>query len=450
MPASQAGRRGFESHRPLWTEEACRTQLKCTRLRRTVRPETLAKRGSLPQKGGRLSRRSHIPSYRLHKQSGQAVVTLPDGLGGRRDVLLGAYGTPASRAEYARVLAEWEANGRRLPQAQAGADLTVNEMILRFWRWAEQHYRDAEGNLGRELENLKDALKPLRRLYGHAAAADFGPLALRVVQQDMAQSGLSRGVVNARVNRARRVFKWAVSYQLIPASVYEALRTVPGLQRGRGEALEADPVKPVSAAHVEATLPFLPAPVAAMVRLQLLTGCRPGEAMALRAIDLTMSGTVWTYRPVGHKNKHRGLDRVVFLGPQAQEVVRPFLTTDLQAYLFSPRAHVEAVRRRRAEGRKTRRTPSELRRRRKAQPRRLPAVRYNRRSYRLAIVRACYKAGVSAWSPLQLRHTAATAIRARYGVEAAKAILGHTRVETSQIYAERDLGKAQEIMAEIG
>jgi integrase len=54
------------------------------------------------------------------------------------------------------------------------------------------------------------------------------------------------------------------------------------------------------------------------------------------------------------------------------------------------------------------------------------------------------------WTPLQLRHTAATAIRARYGVEAAKVILGHTKVETTQIYAERDLTRAKQIMGEIG
>jgi integrase len=83
-------------------------------------------------------------------------------------------------------------------------------------------------------------------------------------------------------------------------------------------------------------------------------------------------------------------------------------------------------------------------------PKRVPAERYNRRSYRLAIVRACEKAGVPEWSPLQLRHTAATAIRARYGVEAAKVILGHSKVETTQIYAERDLNRAAEIMREIG
>lgn len=59
--------------------------------------------------------RPRVPSYRLHKQSGQAVVTLPVGQGGRRDVLLGKYGTDESKAEYQRVLVEWEASGRRLP-----------------------------------------------------------------------------------------------------------------------------------------------------------------------------------------------------------------------------------------------------------------------------------------------------------------------------------------------
>jgi integrase len=147
---------------------------------------------------------------------------------------------------------------------------------------------------------------------------------------------------------------------------------------------------------------------------------------------------------------HRGLDRVIFLGPQAQEVVRPFLTTNLEAYLFSPRRHVEELHARRAQQRKTRRTPSELKRRRKARPKRTAGERYNRRSYYYAVVRACRKAGVPEWTPLQLRHTAATAIRAQFGLEAAKAILGHTRVETSHIYAQRDQAKARQVMAEIG
>jgi hypothetical protein len=46
-----------------------------------------------------MSKRSPIPSYRLHKHSGQAVVTLLDWTGRRRDVPLGRYDTPASRAD---------------------------------------------------------------------------------------------------------------------------------------------------------------------------------------------------------------------------------------------------------------------------------------------------------------------------------------------------------------
>jgi integrase len=394
------------------------------------------------------NRTPRTPSYCCHKATGQAVVRI-DG----DDYYLGKHGSPESRAEYDRLIAEWLGNKRSLPSNTARGDgVTVNELLADYWRWAEGYYRDATGEPGREPENIRLAVRPLKRLYGNTPVGSFGPLSLRAIQEDMVKSGLSRGVVNARVNKVRRVFKWGVSMQLVPPAVHEALRTVPGLQRGRCKAREAAPVKPAPDDHVNATLPFLPAPVRAMVELQRLTGCRPGEAMAMRAADLTMSGPVWTYRPFKHKGQHRGRERIVFLGPQAQEVVRPFLTTNLEAYLFSPRAHVEATRAERAAKRKTKRTPSELakQRNRKRSPKRAAGDRYTRRSFRVAIVRACDKAGVPHWHPNQLRHSAATEIRARYGLEAAKAVLGHTRVETSQIYAERDLAKAEEIMGMIG
>jgi hypothetical protein len=77
----------------------------------------------------------------LHKQSGQAVVTLTDGVGGRRDVLLLPHGTAESRAEYTRVLAEWEAAGRALATAGMSASLSVNELLLAYWHFAEGYYR---------------------------------------------------------------------------------------------------------------------------------------------------------------------------------------------------------------------------------------------------------------------------------------------------------------------
>src|ERR1700748_1381188 len=118
----------------------------CTCRRSAVRSKTLVMRGRFRAGVPRMPRRQRIPSYRLHKQSGQAIVTLTDGLGGRRDVLLGPHGTAASRVEYARVIAEWEAARRRLTAAPvAGSGLSVNELLLAFLRHAERHYRYPDG-----------------------------------------------------------------------------------------------------------------------------------------------------------------------------------------------------------------------------------------------------------------------------------------------------------------
>ena len=64
--------------------------------------------------------------------------------------------------------------------------------------------------------------------------------------------------------------------------------------------------------------------------------------------------------------------------------------------------------------------------------------------------RACRRAGIPAWSPRQLRHTRPTLIRQAYGLEAAKAVLGHADTKVTEIYAERDLGLAVRVMREPG
>src|SRR5215471_13144300 len=135
-----------------------------------------------------MSRRIKVPSYRLHKQSGQAVVTLTDGLGTRRDVLLGRHGTKESRQEYARVIAEWEASGRRLPaksaEPSAPSDLSVNELVLAYWEFAEAFYGFKHSRKGTSF-NIRDVLSLLKNLYGDTRAADFGPLALKACRAEM-------------------------------------------------------------------------------------------------------------------------------------------------------------------------------------------------------------------------------------------------------------------------
>jgi integrase len=123
---------------------------------------------------------------------------------------------------------------------------------------------------------------------------------------------------------------------LVLASVAASLETVESLRPGREGAREMSPVKPVGVELVDATIDHVSVQVGAMIRLQFLTGMRPGEVVLMRRADLDTSGKVWTYTPRRHKAAVHGHSRSVLLGPKAQEVLRPFLKPDLSAHLFSP------------------------------------------------------------------------------------------------------------------
>jgi len=140
----------------------------------------------------------------------------------------------------------------------------------------------------------------------------------------------------------------------------------------------------------------------------------------------------------------------VYLGPHAQQIIKPWLKTDLHAYLFSPAEARAWHQAQRAANRKTPKPKNGRARPHKAAPKRAPRERYRTREYDHAIQRACEKAGIPSWAPNQLRHAAATRIRKAYGIEAARIILGHASAVTSEIYAEIDREKAEEIMAKMG
>lgn len=277
--------------------------------------------------------------------------------------------------------------------------------------------------------------------------------ALRAVREQFVAAGWCRKSVNQQAERVRRVFKWAASEELVPAAVSHALTTVGGLQRGRTPAPESPPVGPVDDAVVEAVLPGLNRHVRGLVEFQRLTGCRPGEACSVRRSDLDTAGAIWVYRPDRHKGSWRGKSRVIAVGPKAQALLQGFFTPDLDAYLFSPRRAVGEVRAERAANRKTPRYPSHMRRnaaKRKAEPARAPSARYTTRSYSVAVARACGKAGAEHWHPNQLRHTFATRVRKGYGLEAAQVLLGHSKADVTQVYAERNEALAADVALKIG
>jgi integrase len=392
------------------------------------------------------------PAYRLHKPTGQAVVTL-----GGRDHYLGRHGTPESKAEYDRLVAEWLAAGRMPPAQSLGPGPTVNEMILAYVRHADAYYT-MDGRPTKEPQDIRFALRPLRKLYGDRPAREVGPLAIKAVRQVMIDSGLCRNEVNKRVGKIKRAFKWAVSEELVPPSVYHGLQAVSGLRHGRADVRESKPVRPVPDAFVDAIRPHVSRQVWAMVELQRLTGARPGEVVIMRTIDVDMTGRVWCYVPSSHKTEHHGKERRIYLGPAAQAVLRPWLRADLMAYLFSP---AEATDERKAESRRRRKTPVQPSQqdRSKHRPKKRPGIHYTTESYRRAIAYGVRKANaerarsgepsVPSWHPHQLRHNAATRLRREFGLDVARAVLGHSSPAVTEVYAELDMAKA-EAMERVG
>jgi integrase len=281
----------------------------------------------------------------------------------------------------------------------------------------------------------------------------------------MVKKKWSRKVINQRIGRIRRAFKWAASEQLVPVAVHQALGTVAGLQKGRAEAPETEPVGPVAWDTVQATLPFLRPHVAAMVLVLWYTGARPGEVCLLRPTDIDTSGAVWAFRPRYSKMSYTGRQRVVMIGPRAQAVLKQFTPTKPTDYYFSPKASVAQFHAERGKNRKTPRYPSHMKRNatRTKGTESKPAARYTNKSYGYAIRRAVERLNAPfveaaveleyhypAWAPNMLRHAHGTAVRHRFDLESAQAVLGHERMNTTEIYAEKNLALAAKVASEMG
>jgi integrase len=267
----------------------------------------------------------------------------------------------------------------------------------------------------------------------------------------MIDDGRCRTNINRLVHWIRRVFRWGVENEYVPVGIYTTLTAVPGLQEGRTEARESEPVQPVDDGTVNDTLAHMQMTVGAMTRLQLLTGARPGEVCSMRPCDITIqTDGVWCYRPARHKTEHHGKERRIYIGPEGQDVLRPFLDRDPEAFCFSPKEAKDERNEQRRARRQTPMTPSQRARKSAKRRKRPPRDHYTKDSYRRAVVRACEKADVSPWLPNQLCHSRATIIRERYGIEAAMVVLGHADAGTTEIYAQRNFEMAARVMREIG
>jgi integrase len=143
----------------------------------------------------------------------------------------------------------------------------------------------------------------------------------------------------------------------------------------------------------------------AMLLLQWWAGMRSGEARLMRLCEIDRIGPVWIYRPSEHKNAWRGQERNIPLGPKCQAVLGRFVRHAAdRAYLFPP-----------GRGART--------------------DHYTPFTYAQVVRRAAEAAGVPGFHPYRLRHAARLRITRERGLDAARAILGHKSLGTTNAYA---------------
>ncbi len=412
------------------------------------------------------------PNYRRQRRKSGPDYAFVE-LDGRR-VHLGHFDDPTSRQNYDRILAEWLANGRRLPVDPR--ELTIVELVDAYMGHVRRKYRRPTGEPTSTVHVAKMALRPLLQLYETAPAAEFGPRQLKAVRAHMDDQGsYTRGTINKSVGLIRAMFKWAASEEMLDASIHQRLKTVDALAANESKAREPQPVQAVEWDRIAATLPFVGPEVATVVKLQWLTGARAGELLVMRPVDIDTlgrqeSGThFWIYCPAQHKNSHRGQVRSIPLNPEAQEILRPLLANcpSVESAVFSP-LRAEQARRDRAHAERT--TPLSCGNRpgsnRTPRPRRSPGEFYTTDAYRRHIHRACDRAfpvpdeirddpeKVEAWekqhrwNPHQIRHAVARDVSRTTDRDNTRALLGHSDPRMTEHYAPLDLTQAMAVAAD--
>lgn len=411
-----------------------------------------------------------IPALFHHKALDQDAVCIRGADGKRRMIYCGPHGSAAAKLRYREVLAEHLA-GKPITTARAARRRsptsewpTVGQLCAAYLVHAGRYYVDEQGNQTGEVTHATIAFKMLLKLQRDTPTDRIRVADLLVVRQALvdlrerprhgrrAPGGLSRRTINDRMARVKRLFRWGCQQGAVPGSTWHELSAMSGLPKGRCGARDNPPISAVPWPLVESTLPHLVPTVADVVRLQWWSGMRPAEALALTRRQLDISDATWLYQLAHHKGTWRGRERVVALGPRAQEILRGRLRLELDVPVFNGR---DAWNERRELLRSARRSPltKQTRERDRLGDKHAENVAemISVDEYRRAIHRACDDAGVPRWSPHRLRHAAGTRIAKEAGIEAVRAALGHTDIATSRRYAHgADVTIAADIARRLG
>lgn len=392
-----------------------------------------------------------LPEVRLHKRSGNGRVFING-----REYWVGPFGSPEAKARYEELIAAFVTSGGQSVEAAApprapapqAAELTVAELAVKWLRHIQTTRPDfKKSSIWHGALAASRAIRP----FGTMPVSAFGSRALLDVQRHLIETPIQRAkpkrgrpradapvkfrtrrYINDVIGRVRQMFHWGVLRELVPDDRVKALEIVPALTIGATEARESKQRKPVKPSLVEKTLPHLTGEVADLVRFMRLTGCRPGEAARMKLCRIRdRHKPVWRYVPKKHKTAHKGKQRHIPIGPQAQAIILAHTADrDPHEYVFTPQ---RSTPKRRGSGAN------------KDEPRKPSphaGARFTEAAIRRAITRATEKAGLPHWTPYQLRYTRLREIRNAQGREAAQAVAGHSEAVMTDHYAPANWSRA--------
>ena len=400
----------------------------------------------------------------------------------------------------ARIIAQEMLTGLQTKNIKRPQDTNgkISNIINHYLVYAKAYYGDeGEKHAGHDLVLLNEN-------FGDILAEDFTSLDFQRLIEALVDTGLARKTINDRIGRVKRLFKWAANQMLIPRSTYDSVALVDRLKKNRAVPRIDDPNETIRAKEtgrkrlvpvdiVEKTLPHLSNVVAAMARLQLVTGMRSTEICIMRPCDIDRKGEVWVYTPKNteglwdYKTQWReesDVEKEICLGPKAQKIVEPFLFRGKTEYLFKP-SESEADHREKKH--KNRKTPMMFGNKPGTNNKGIRKFNecFSRDSYRRAITRACEQAfpppehlrqnanetkrafnarlteaektelkawnKKHAWHPHQLRHTATTLITRELGQDHAQAYIGHSDKAMTALYSrDATLTLAKAAALEVG
>lgn len=398
-----------------------------------------------------MPRKPAFPPYpKRPYRGGSARITVTHGPGSREQINLGSHGSAESWDRYREELGRWQARQQTGAPPQPTRVRTISDLVAAWLDHAEQRYSQR----GREYEQHRLSVFPLVRLCGSLPVRDFDAGRLDQVRAAMLSGswmteeerakyqqrglplGLCRNVANRRIVRIRTMWQWADVQRLVPAGSYHHLLALKGIRKGTRGVRHTARRRPATEEEVKAVLAFVqPAwkrrPVAAMLQLQWLTGCRSQDVRIMRDVDIDQAGVevdgkrVWLYRPAIDKGDWRedseDAPRVIPLGPEAQAVLREWLLPDEPAaYLFRPRGVRD-----------------------RGQP-------YSAEHYAQCVRRAARRAGLPWFSPYCCRHGRKQLVKRLEGLDAARVVLGQKSAQTTELYGTADVQHAAEIAARLG